>query len=78
MFNGIDWSTAAVLDQTLKIMNRMSIRYGLVDEMNDIDTPADFNALIERVKKGGKAGIRTHQILNAYTDGYINYHTCVK
>ncbi|CCK81433.1 TIGR04282 family arsenosugar biosynthesis glycosyltransferase [Desulfobacula toluolica] len=78
MFDGIDWSTSAVMDQTIKIMNRMSIRYKLLEEMNDIDTPADFNALIERVKKGGKAGKRTHRILDAYEDGYINYHTCVK
>jgi rSAM/selenodomain-associated transferase 1 len=68
IFNEISWSTASVLDQTLKAMNRMSLQYKLLATLNDIDTSGDLKALIDRVKKGGKAGKRTLKILRAYED----------
>jgi hypothetical protein len=78
VFEGIDWSTNAVLDQTRQAMNHLSIEYELLTEMDDIDTPEDLNALVERVKKGGKIGIQTLKVLASDADGYIHYHTGVK
>ena len=66
IFEGIDWSTTLVLDQTLQAMDRVSIQYRLLPGLNDIDTPKDFDALSCRVKDGGKIGKRTLKMLNSY------------
>ena len=78
VFEDIDWSTAAVLDQTCQAMNQMSIEYEFLPEMDDIDTSEDLNALMARVKKGGKIGIQTLKVLTSDANGYIHYHTGVK
>jgi len=66
VFEGIDWSTTLVLNQTLGNMERESIQYHLLPGLNDIDTPKDFDALSCRVKYGGKIGKRTLEMLNSY------------
>ncbi|WP_300461885.1 TIGR04282 family arsenosugar biosynthesis glycosyltransferase [Desulfobacula sp.] len=78
VFKDIDWSTPAVLDQTRQAMNHLSLRYELLTEMDDIDTPEDLNALMARVKKGGTIGMQTLKVLTLYADGYIHYHTGIK
>lgn len=68
IFKGINWSTSSVLAQTCHVMKKMSLHYKLLPELNDIDTPEDLTAFINRVKKGGKAGKKTINVLSAYED----------
>ncbi|MBU1342589.1 MAG: TIGR04282 family arsenosugar biosynthesis glycosyltransferase [Proteobacteria bacterium] len=66
IFTQIDWSTKAVLDQTLRAMNQRSIDCKQLLKLSDIDTHEDLTALADRVKKGGKIGTRTLEILSSY------------
>ncbi|MCP3874051.1 MAG: glycosyltransferase [Desulfobacteraceae bacterium] len=67
-FKNINWSTKHVLDETLDIFNKMKVSYECLPELNDIDTVEDLKALAARVKKGGRAGKRTLEILKDYED----------
>jgi len=66
VFQNIDWSTHKVFLQTLAAMTKLSIQYEQLPSLNDIDTPEDLTALVERVKKGVKAGPRTLRHLERY------------
>lgn len=64
LFSGIEWSTPAVLDQTLVKFDQAGISAGLIREHNDIDTPFDLEALVSDIKSGGYAGKETLRVLN--------------
>ncbi len=44
LFQGIAWSTPAVLEQTLKVFDRLRLDYGILPTLSDIDTEADWLA----------------------------------
>ena len=43
LFNGVEWSTANVLEQTLKNASTLDYRVHLLETVRDIDTLADLN-----------------------------------
>lgn len=45
VFRGIAWSTGSVLEQTIARCQRVGVRVGLLDELRDIDTVQDVQAL---------------------------------
>jgi rSAM/selenodomain-associated transferase 1 len=45
VFDGIDWGSAHVLAQTRDAARRAGLRVVFVAELNDVDTPADLQAL---------------------------------
>lgn len=44
LFQGITWSTPAVLDQTFEVFDRLRLDYGIFPTLSDIDTEADWLA----------------------------------
>lgn len=44
LFRGIPWGTSQVLTQSLDNAQRLGIKWGLLRELNDIDTEADWQA----------------------------------
>ncbi len=66
IFHGIHWSTTNVFGETLKAMVEMNLQYEQVLELNDVDTPEDLNALVLRIKNGGRTGPHTRKILESY------------
>lgn len=44
LFRGISWGTSRVLDQSLDIAQRLGLNWGLLRELDDIDTEADWQA----------------------------------
>lgn len=42
LFSGIDWGTAEVLRQTKERLHTLKLRYHLLKELHDIDTPEDL------------------------------------
>ena len=50
MFDNIEWSTSAVLKQTLDHLHQQQIGYELLPEMTDIDQFEDFESLCEQLK----------------------------
>ncbi len=66
IFKGINWSTPRVFDQTLEALDRDSIQYSRLPQLNDIDMPEDLDALARRMKSGGKIGKRTLKLLTSY------------
>lgn len=43
LFDGISWSTSAVLNQTKAVIERLGLRADLLPVLNDIDTEDDLN-----------------------------------
>ncbi|MEJ2040278.1 MAG: TIGR04283 family arsenosugar biosynthesis glycosyltransferase [Desulfosarcinaceae bacterium] len=43
VFDGIDWSTSLVLDQTLDLARKYKLNVALLDPRLDLDTPADLD-----------------------------------
>jgi rSAM/selenodomain-associated transferase 1 len=50
LFDGIEWSTVNVLQQTLSCAERLRLSYTLLPEFADIDTEEDFKKYLERTK----------------------------
>lgn len=50
VFEGIDWGSPKVLAQTEERLAEMGFAYSLLAPLNDIDEPADLDALPERFK----------------------------
>lgn len=63
VFNGIDWSTDRVLEQTLAAVKRCHLSAGLLETLDDVDTALDLEALANRVKSGLFVGRRTQKLL---------------
>ena len=51
LFQGIAWSTATVLQQTLAIATRLNLAVATLPTLSDIDTPADLQILRERLDR---------------------------
>ncbi|MCK5706415.1 MAG: TIGR04282 family arsenosugar biosynthesis glycosyltransferase [Candidatus Aureabacteria bacterium] len=49
IFNGIDWSTDKVMEQTKQTLNRVGVAYSLIDEYFDIDTFEDIERLKNKI-----------------------------
>ena len=50
LFEGIEWSTPAVLEDTLERCRRSSLAVALLEEGSDVDTPADLDRLWRRLE----------------------------
>lgn len=74
-FNGIDWSTHKVLDQTISCVERESVGFALLDELEDIDFIENFDRLLKRMESGKKVGKNTYENLIEYANGSFNHHT---
>ena len=66
VFEGINWSTPMVLQETLDIINKKNFRYYLLPELNDIDTLEDLKNLVKRYRNGHKTGNNTADNLIKY------------
>ena len=53
IFGGIDWSTGLVLSQTIERLNSLSLRYILLEELNDIDTASDLVRFCDEIYDSG-------------------------
>jgi len=51
VFEGIDWSTGKVMDQTLNKMRICGLSYAILEELYDIDTEADIVDNLVDIKK---------------------------
>lgn len=49
LFEGVDWGTAQVLDQTLAIAHSLGLSYRVLSVQRDIDRPEDFSFLKARM-----------------------------
>lgn len=47
VFKNIPWGTGAVMEETLKVLNRDQTHYELLDTLWDVDRPEDYERLIE-------------------------------
>ena len=52
LFRGISWGTSRVLGQSLDIAQRLGLNWGLLRELDDIDTEADWKAWQKRRATG--------------------------
>lgn len=59
LFQGMPWSTAAVLAETLARARQLSLRVNLLPSWPDIDTIADLQAFLQRPPLPGAPGRRT-------------------
>jgi rSAM/selenodomain-associated transferase 1 len=57
LFDGVDWSTSRVLEQTITRLNDPSIRLALLPPWYDVDTPADWDCLRGHVAALRRAGL---------------------
>ena len=55
LFEGIDWSTGRVLEQTLAIARRIALRVTLLDSWSDVDTDDDLSQVASRASTSGAA-----------------------
>jgi rSAM/selenodomain-associated transferase 1 len=56
LFEGIDWSTSAVMESTEARLKALELRYTLLPELADIDTEPDYRAYLERRGRGAASG----------------------
>ncbi|MFA5903949.1 MAG: TIGR04282 family arsenosugar biosynthesis glycosyltransferase [Desulfobacula sp.] len=66
IFQGLNWSTKDVFQETLKVMDKMNLRYERILELNDVDTPEDLKSLTLRIRSGVKIGCHTRKMLDSY------------
>ncbi len=56
LFRDIDWSTPTVLDKTIALLTQMHVRYDLLPEWYDVDTPEELARLVDEIlSPGGSA-----------------------
>jgi uncharacterized protein len=55
LFDGVEWSTPAVLAQTLERARRLGWRVALLEPHEDVDTPDDLDRLAARLAASGPA-----------------------
>ena len=65
VFYNMVWSTASVLDETRKRFESTGLSYGLLDSLNDIDTPEDLEDLKQRILGGASAGQRVNRLVHS-------------
>jgi len=51
VFRGIAWSTDRVFAQTIDVLHRCGIEYGLLPKLTDIDTPEDLKRFIQELSQ---------------------------
>jgi len=69
VFEGIDWSTPHVLEQTQAVMDTNNISFSRVETLNDIDTIADLKDLADELEDGCRVGRHTRAMLEKYRAG---------
>ncbi len=69
VFEGIDWSTPHVLEQTQAVMDTNNISFSRVETLNDIDTIADLKDLADDLEDGCRVGRHTRAMLEKYRAG---------
>ncbi len=66
IFEGIEWSTARVLGQTLERARASALRVHLLPQLDDLDTPEDLvRWLAESVTRAAPAPSRTRRLLRS-------------
>ena len=50
LFEGITWSTAQVLSQTLSLASQWGLRTTLLPELSDIDTQEDWERYVSQIE----------------------------
>ncbi|MGH9379186.1 MAG: TIGR04282 family arsenosugar biosynthesis glycosyltransferase [Thermoanaerobaculia bacterium] len=65
LFLGIEWSTGGVLDATLARARGLGLDIGLLPVEEDVDRPADLDALVARLE-GGRRAPRTATLLRSW------------
>lgn len=63
IFEGIEWSTGEVFEETLRKLKSEGIRVHRLPVWRDIDRPEDLASLIEDSQRTGFAGSRTISVL---------------
>ncbi len=53
LFEGITWSTAEVLSQTLSLASQWGLRTTLLPELSDIDTQEDWERYVSQIEMNG-------------------------
>jgi rSAM/selenodomain-associated transferase 1 len=66
LFEGIDWSTSRVLDQTVARCRAVGIEPELLDPWADVDQPADLRRLAISVAGDGVGCPRTRELLASW------------
>ncbi len=51
LFQGVDWSTPKVFSQTVSILNKLGVKFTLLEEHFDVDTVDDLIILKEELRK---------------------------
>lgn len=51
LFQGVDWSTSKVFPQTVSIVNKLGIKFALLEERFDVDTVDDLIILKKELRK---------------------------
>jgi uncharacterized protein len=51
VFQGIAWSTDRVFAQTIAVLQRCGIKYGLLPMLTDIDTPEDLTRFVQELSQ---------------------------
>ena len=81
IFEGIEWSTETVLPDTLELMRRNGISYGLLEPMTDIDFCEDLLSLMERIhdqpEQFEKAETALRENLEAILQANPNFETAL-
>lgn len=57
IFNGIDWSTPAVLEQTIRQIDELGLHISLLPPWYDVDTPEDWQLLRGHIRAMRCAGL---------------------
>jgi uncharacterized protein len=65
IFEGIEWGTGSVLEQTMGLFKRYKYKVRLLPVLHDVDRPEDVRALYSRNKDKGSAASRTMSFLSA-------------
>lgn len=63
LFAGIAWSTATVLEETLERCRTLGLDVHLLAPGHDVDTPADLDSLVDRLRRDPAACLATRRVL---------------
>jgi glycosyltransferase A (GT-A) superfamily protein (DUF2064 family) len=58
VFDGIDWGSSRVLEQTLAAADRAGMRVHLLEPLTDVDTPGDLREVTARRTRQWAAALR--------------------
>jgi rSAM/selenodomain-associated transferase 1 len=66
LFRDIPWSTSAVLSETIARCADLDVRVQLLEELTDVDRPADLKLLMRKLESGDLECPRTARFLRAW------------